>query len=55
MTLISLNVIHQDLSNNTKGTSSESMVKYIEKIDEKISHLKRDNFSQKHKKVYPNF
>jgi hypothetical protein len=31
------------------------MVKYIEKVDGKISSLKIDNFSQKHKKVNSNF
>ncbi len=33
----------------------ENMVKYTKKVDEKISSLKRGNFSQKHKKVDLNF
>jgi hypothetical protein len=34
---------------------SESMVECKEKVDEKISSLKRGRFSQKHKKVDSNF
>ncbi len=33
----------------------ESMVKYIYKVDEKISSLKINSFSQKHKKIDSNF
>jgi hypothetical protein len=33
----------------------ESMVKYIEKVDKRISSLKRGSFSWKHKKVNSNF
>jgi hypothetical protein len=31
------------------------MVKYTKKVDEKISSLKRGNFSQKHKKILLEF
>jgi hypothetical protein len=33
----------------------ENMVKYSKKVDEKISSLKRGNFSQKHKKLNSKF
>ncbi len=33
----------------------ESMVKYIERVDERISSLKRGNFSRKHNKVDSKF
>jgi hypothetical protein len=34
-----------------KGLEGESMVFYTKKVDEKISSLKKDDFSQKHKKI----
>jgi len=34
-----------------KGLEGESMVFYTKKVDEKISSLKKDDFSQKHKEI----